>query len=196
MTFYRGLRITIIPIGICAVVILTGCAINLRNAKQGHSFHTTPDNWTESRIFHTNIDHHIDKRSNISKVPHNGNVYNDAIFSPNKAYWFSTRDFISTDESENSLIIEIFNERPHLSRIEVSGPYRNFRPEIRWINQKLLYIEIWWGRVVGTYLIYDVEKEEIVVSEALHDGNIAFQQWREAAKTQQDKSSELGKPRR
>jgi hypothetical protein len=38
----------------------------------------------------------------------------------------------------------------------------------------------WWGRIAATDLIYDVERERFVYSEALTDGSLAFQQYRES----------------
>ena len=47
----------------------------------------------------------------------------------------------------------------------------------KWINEKLLFIQPWWGRIAATDIIYDVENEKIVYVEDLTDGYIAFDQF-------------------
>lgn len=53
-----------------------------------------------------------------------------------------------------------------------SGDVKNENIQITSFN-----IIIWWGRVLGTYFIYDVEKEKIIIKEMVHDGVIPFQQF-------------------
>ncbi|MDA3872694.1 MAG: hypothetical protein PF795_01895 [Kiritimatiellae bacterium] len=179
-------------VGLFSTALLTGCATSQPVVEKGHSFHTTPDKWTESRIFHTSTENHMGERLRQSMVPYDGRGREDVIYSPNKAYWFSSHDISPDDESKGARFIEIFSERPYLVRIEFHKHYKIFEPDVRWINQKLLYIEVWWGRVVGTYLMYDVEKEEVLIAESVHDGRIAFQQWQEAKhNTQPEKSSAI-----
>ena len=68
----------------------------------------------------------------------------------------------------------------HKAVFNVRDYYPNFAPDVRWINEKLLYIEVWWGRVVGSSFVFDVEHEKFVHKETVHDGLIPFQQFREA----------------
>ena len=51
---------------------------------------------------------------------------------------------------------------------------------MKWVNEKLLFMRPWWGRILGTDLIYDVEAERIVYAETVTDGYLAYQQFRES----------------
>lgn len=54
--------------------------------------------------------------------------------------------------------IYFFTQSPEPSAMRAT--FRNHRNEVRprWINEKLAFVEVWWGRVRSTELIVDVEK--------------------------------------
>ncbi len=52
----------------------------------------------------------------------------------------------------------------------------NFAIEARWINEKLLFIRVYWGRIVGSDYIFDVELGSFVHKEMVYDGTLLFQQ--------------------
>jgi len=115
-------------------------------------------------------------RLSLSHQPMPDTMNAEKRFSPNNAYWFAYQD------AQSDKPILIFNEREYLIAVIVNpnGPIRSI--SAKWINEKLLYIEIWWGRVLGSGYIYDVEKEAIIYQEMVHDGVIPFQQWEPARK--------------
>jgi hypothetical protein len=43
-------------------------------------------------------------------------------------------------------------------------------PEVRWLNDKLVYVEFWWRSTVGGYLIFDPDNEYIVTREMMFRG--------------------------
>jgi len=47
------------------------------------------------------------------------------------------------------------------------------------MNERLLFIEVWWGRVLGSDFLIDVENERVVHSEMIRYGAIEFQQWQQ-----------------
>lgn len=78
-----------------------------------------------------------------------------------------------------STTVMVYNERDYCTTITLKN-HKNGEPKVKWINQKLLYIEVWWGRILGTTLIYDVEKETMLHKEMVHDGGIDWLQWTQA----------------
>ncbi len=58
-----------------------------------------------------------------------------------------------------------------------------------WINEKLLCIRVWWGRICGTDLIFNVEQERFIYREMVWDGGIPYYQIQEGTK-QNTKQSE------
>ncbi len=60
--------------------------------------------------------------------------------------------------------------------LSLTEPYPNFATEARWINEKLLFIRVWWTRHTATDLIFDVELRREIFREMAHDGIMLFQQ--------------------
>jgi pimeloyl-ACP methyl ester carboxylesterase len=86
-----------------------------------------------------------------------------------------------TDTSEPCTTrVFVYNETDSLAQISLMDHYRNFPPSVSWVSEKLLYLRVWWGRVLGTDLIYDVEREEFVYEESFRDGKILFEQHKES----------------
>lgn len=55
--------------------------------------------------------------------------------------------------------------------LTMSVPAYAGRPlEARWLNAKLLYLELWFNPHNGAYWIFDVERERLVIHELMHDG--------------------------
>ena len=50
--------------------------------------------------------------------------------------------------------------------------------EVKWLNENLLFIRPWWGRIAATDLIYDVEAEKVIHSEGVMDAYLALLQYR------------------
>lgn len=93
-----------------------------------------------------------------------------AVMSSNDGYWFVLEH---KDEDRRSLL-RIYAEKRHFHEItieDIRDP-----PQVRWINEKLLFIRVMWGRVAGTDLILDVETEQIVYEGTV---NLAVVDWQQ-----------------
>jgi hypothetical protein len=137
-------------------------------------FHTTPDKWREPRLFHEPleaVDSHLSpplaQRVRVDRVQA-GAAPESRVASPNKAYWFNA----------SCPVIDIHNERDYLVRVSLAEADCGADMQTRWISEKLLFVRVWWGRVLGSDLIVDVEREKVLYHEAVNDGNLPFQQWK------------------
>jgi hypothetical protein len=130
-----------------------------------------PDCWSDGRIVHGGDIGDIWKNNTAFKKiagpkPANG------TYSPNKGYFFFAED------GQPSGSVTIFAEKNYLIRVEFSELLG--LSEVKWINEKLLFMRPWWGRIVATDLIYDVEAEKIIYVESATDAYLAYQQFRES----------------
>jgi hypothetical protein len=139
-------------------------------------WHTRPDKWAEPRIFHSPFDKRYHDRILVSRVP--AEKFSETEIAPNRAYWFTVRHPNYMTPSPWSTQIFVHNERAYLLRIELRD-HGNGEVKINWINEKLLHMRVWWGRILGSDLIFDVESEKMVLREMLHDGVIPFQQFQQ-----------------
>lgn len=101
-----------------------------------------------------------------------GNRPENGELSPNNAYLY-----LLARESPN-FKITIYAEKDHLIEI-IFADLPNLN-EVRWINEKLLFMRPWWGRIVATDIIYDVEKEIVIYAEPVSPGQLSFTQARES----------------
>ncbi|MFQ3574188.1 MAG: hypothetical protein SNJ53_06100 [Thermodesulfovibrionales bacterium] len=143
-----------------------------------YQFHTTPDRWKEPRIFYGKFDKDLQGRIKISHIKPDINTdHKNRRYSPNNAYWFVVDDVDTTKPSPWTTQVRIFNERDYIISIVIKDYSAQYDMNAHWINDKLIYLQFWWGRVVGSYLIFDVEKEEVVIKEMFYEGGQVFQQW-------------------
>lgn len=137
-------------------------------------YHTRPSCWAEPRVFHAE-DGHRYRELEIERVE--GALSEEAVLSPNGAYRMQVvfNDLSDRPTWDGEMLID--NERPYLLRLvlpDLSWPHS---AEARWINEKLVFVRAWWGRVAGTDLVIDVERESIVLEENVYDGGQAFKQF-------------------
>lgn len=163
------------------LVLLTGLAVL---AAAPHDWHTSPDKWKEPRIYHTSFDKSFDGRITVGKdiVPVQ---LTEQHWSSNKTYYFITYSPNFQKKGPWNTVISVANESGYFVQVLLTD-HKNSSPTAKWINEKLLYIEVWWGRILGTTIIFDVESEKIIHKEMVHWGLIAFQQWQEGKKREDE----------
>ena len=142
-------------------------------------WHTPPDKWAEPRVYQTPFDEAFAKRIEVGRCPMPAALPERSL-SPNKAYWYATIAPDRTKPGPWNAEILIYNERDYLVRIRLTDIH--YCREVEWVNEKLLRIRVWWGRICGTDLILDVEQERIICRETLWDGTIAFEQYQQGKK--------------
>ncbi len=75
--------------------------------------------------------------------------------------------------------IKIYNEKDYLTQITFIDHHAQYEVSRIWINEKLLYLRVWWGRILATDLIWDAEKEEFICKEMSIWGQGSFQQFQQ-----------------
>ncbi len=152
--------------------------LGLASGAVAQPFHTSPECWSEPRLYHAGPPApEIAANIHVVELPASPPP-GEAILSPNGAYrmWVRQPDPARPGPQGAGLIFAV--ERPMQAGLmfeNVAGPLAP-----RWINEKLVFVRVMWGRIAFTDVLFDVEKREILYSEEVRDGTIAFQQFREA----------------
>ena len=126
--------------------------------------------WSQPRNFHGIFEQEFEQNVNLAENE-KGDSPESAIFSENEAYWFNVEPY---DEKEFVQRIVLSGKRD--VTITLKEAYPNFPVRVNWINEKLVFIRIWWGRIVGTDLIFDVEKQKFLSREMVYDGTQLYNQ--------------------
>jgi hypothetical protein len=136
--------------------------------------HTSVDQWDKPRLYHEPFDSKFAKKIAISRsywpsklLKHN--------YSKNSVYWYGVIMPDTTKEAPWTTKIFIYNERKNPIQIDLLE-HNNYPVKVYWVNEKLLFIEVWWGRIVGTDIIYDVEKEAVIYREMIKDGRYLYKE--------------------
>ncbi len=129
-----------------------------------------PDCWKESRTFHNGSDSKKWK-PNISFEHVPLKEFSEKAFSPNNGYYFVREGW------RGKATIYIYSEKKYLIKISFDKLHGI---KEKWVNEKLLFIQPWWGRIKATDIIYDVENEKIVYIESIFDGHSAFDQYQKS----------------
>jgi len=165
-----------------------GMAVAALRAQSPDVWHTPPDTWLESRNTHSPFDTAFSRRIQISRVPFSDSC-RFKLTSPNNGYWFAVDPAWTAEvhpecrgaefqTDQNDLRLFVYNERDYLVKITWVDYDNRFTVKAVWINEKLLYVQAWWGRALGLYLILDVEKEKPLIMEMVRDGTGPFRQSR------------------
>ncbi|MBE7541987.1 MAG: hypothetical protein M9913_23155 [Bryobacteraceae bacterium] len=146
-------------------------------------FHTPPDQWKAPRLFHLGVETSPDNSVYRSR-PVIGHVLRPLdgaprVLSPNKAYWFSVSPAGCPDAGATpARTIHVFTERPAILELTLGKADCRYETSAKWVNEKIIFVRVWWGRLAGSDLLVDVETEKILYHEIVQDGAIAFQQSR------------------
>lgn len=152
---------------LACIVIFSGCAGN-------SSTYMPPDpsNWSKPRHIFSPLQNNL---MGVSKIE-NRKIKNkpEKHYSTDKVYYF-----VRENGAVNSLLV--FNSKKKGLRLSI--PKYKHRPiRAKWINPKLLYIEVFFNPHYGACWIYDVEREKMIYRELQNDGINAWQQAREGDK--------------
>lgn len=146
-------------------------ALTLGSVASGDWPGLPPDCWAESRMFHGAEIMNLWQK-NTAFIPLKIEKPKSGVFSPNKGYYFVVEGGRPTGT------VNIYAEKDHLIQVTFSNLYGLL--DVKWINEKLLFMRPWWGRIMGTDLIYDVEKETVIYAETITDGHLAQRQYLES----------------
>lgn len=128
-----------------------------------------PDCWAESRMVHSVQDLGDLWERNTRTTTREGAKPGESELSPNKGYAFVVTG------GRPSARITIYAEKDHLVDIDFSELFG--LSDVRWVNEKLIFMRPWWSRMAATDLIFDVEQERFVYAETVTDGFLAYEQY-------------------
>jgi len=144
--------------------------------------------WREPRNFHEEFDATFGDR--ISIIGKGTSILSEeSVLSPNGSHHL---EILELTERTNNTVIMISTDKT--VTILLKETYPNFPTRVRWINEKLVFIRVWWGRILGTDLIFDTDRSEFIYKEMVVDGTLLFQQTKQALRNPESNSSNLPAP--
>ena len=157
--------------------LLTALVLLALPAAAQQEFHTPPACWTAPRITHGPWSEQPGERAAVLRervAPAEGAQW---LASPNGAYRLRKvdPDFSAPPPWNTRIVVEV--ERPEAVVVELRN-HGNATAYAVWVNEKLVLVRVWWGRVLGADLLVDVERGEIVWRDTVRGGDAPFEQSR------------------
>jgi hypothetical protein len=157
--------------------VLALASLALPGAVQAAQFHTPPGCWTAPRITHGPWSEQPGERAAVLR---------ERVAAPEGAQWTASPngvyrlrkvdpDFSAPPPWNTRIVIEA--ERPDAVVVELRN-HGNASAYAVWVNEKLVLVRVWWGRLLGADLLVDAETGEIVWKETARGGDAAFEQSR------------------
>jgi hypothetical protein len=155
---------------------VTALTLTIVSPASAQIWHTPPSCWSAARLTHADWSEQPGERLRVhrSREAPDGGTW---VTSPNGGYRFRKidPDFVAPPPWTTRIVIEA--ERSELTIVEL-GNHGNAPAHAAWLNEKLVFVRVWWGRVLGADLIVDAEKGDVVWKETARGGDAAFEQSR------------------
>lgn len=157
---------------------LLSCGL-MTGISQALEFHPSPECWKEPRIFHSGAPPaELANRLHLIETPASVAAPGEATAAPDERhrFWVRNPDTSQPGPWGAAVVVDTGKpQRPALFIEDVSGPLHP-----RWLNERLLFLRVPWGRVMFSDLILDVESATLRYHELAQDGRAAYEQFREA----------------
>ena len=181
------LLVAAVAIGLTAVFLaretsLFRGALSAPTSSRGARFHTSPEKWSGPRRFFEPLRPKYEKRLKLQCVQPVPQLVSKR-YSGNGAYWLHVREDARVGVGPWISEITIYNERDYALRLNFN---RAKGIKANWVNNKLIYAEVWWGHALGSYALIDVETESIIQAEMIHSGTILYQQTMQALSAREE----------
>ncbi len=132
------------------------------------NFHTEPSCWDKPRIYHTgspsvDLGRKIERTLNVTRTPRD-----DALVSLNGGYktWVEIPNRPVGNVADQ--ILYLYSEQERVTRFYIEQAQLIVTPQ--WINEKLVFARVVWGREAYTDIVVDVESGDVVYEEEARGG--------------------------
>ena len=139
--------------------------------------HTPPACWSAPRITHGAWGEQPGERVSVARAVVPAAEGTAWTMSPNAAYRLRKIDPDLTAPPPWNTRIVIEAERPEAVVVDLRN-HGTATAYAVWVNEKLVLVRVWWGRVLGADLLIDAETGEIVWKETARGGDAPFEQSR------------------
>jgi len=140
---------------------------------------SNPICWSEPRLYHPageyarELRDAADRHLHIRRVA--GSLPAERVVSPNGAYAFHRSERpLEGRSGSTTATLAIFTEAGALLELEATDVWNMV--DVKWLNEKLIFARVWLSRIGGVDLVLDVEQDKLVLTEAVADGRLLWEQ--------------------
>jgi hypothetical protein len=146
------------------------------------SYSATPNSDTECReydeVYYEKLNDYVDSKINLRKFDTDSKLPPSLSSAPKesspqgtKRYIIQSPDFMKQGPWNTG--IYVFGNRAKPIKLKITFlDHGNGGVRAKWLNEKLLFIQVWWGRIVSTDFILDVDTSKWIYAQNANYGNL------------------------
>jgi len=126
----------------------------------------------DERVEYSPFDNNFSDKMKSQPGPATVLIMGDKQFSPKRTRWMSIRKPDYMRAGPWTTAVWIRNSDRGVPEMLTFVDHGSGGVDIRWLNEKLLYGSVWWGRIVSTDFIFDFERREFIYREMTNYGQL------------------------
>lgn len=118
-----------------------------------------PEKLLGDKIVISTLDANSDEEKQVNSA--------EKLFSPHRTRWVMSKrpDTMRPGPWTTVLFVEGNKANPVYLKLEFRN-HASYGVDAKWLNEKLLFLQVWWGRIGSTDLILDVETNQVLYCES------------------------------
>ncbi len=123
-------------------------------------------------VTYSSFDDRFSAKMAIQAGPVNALVTGEKQFTPQGSRWMivAKPDFMKPGSW--TTVVWVRDSGGGVPQMLTFTDHGNGGINIRWLNEKLLFGSVWWGRIVSTDFVYDVEEKRFIYREMANYGDL------------------------
>jgi hypothetical protein len=148
------------------------CCVSLNFFLATWAFGQTSGPCRDQKVNYGSAPAFIQKRINLTRVDGSAKVpaSENRVYSPQGNRWFINASPDYSKSGPRSTTLYIGNRAGGVGALQATFTDDDKDFAVSWINDKLLFIQVWWGRIASSDLILDVDKGIFLYDEFAHYG--------------------------
>jgi hypothetical protein len=138
----------------------------------GFSFAQELPSCDAENVTYEKFDEQFAGRMTIQSGPASSPAVGEKQFSPQKTRWITVREPDTTKPGPWTTVVWVRKSGDGVPQMLRFVDHASGGVHLQWLNEKLLYGSVWWGRIVSTDFVFDVEKKRFIYREMANYGQM------------------------
>jgi hypothetical protein len=131
----------------------------------GFSFAQELPSCDDETVTYSKFDEHFAARMTVQSGSLSVPTVGEKQFSPQKTRWIIVSKPDTTKPGPWTTVVWVSRSRGGVSQKLTFIDHGSSGPYLQWLNEKLLYGQVWWGRLGSTDFVFDADRKRFIYRE-------------------------------